>query len=145
MNLVVDASVAIKWFAPESLSQEAERLLDGGDALFAPDLLLLECGNIIWKKVRLGELARLDGDAALAALRSGPIDLIETRPLVERALHLAHEIDHPPYDCLYLAAAEAVEAVVVTADRRFFDRCSAAKATRIAWLADSGSAPSPEV
>jgi predicted nucleic acid-binding protein len=137
VNLVVDASVAIKWFAPEVLSPEAESLLDGGDALFAPDLLLLECGNIIWKKVRLGELARADGDAALAVLRSGPIDLLDTRPLVERALQLAHELKHPVYDCVYLAVAEAVDAMLVTADRRFFDRCWSSKMRgRIAWLAD---------
>lgn len=137
MNLVIDASVAIKWFAPEPLSREAELLLDGGDALFAPDFLLVECGNIIWKKVRLGELGRSDGDVALGALRSGPIDLLGTKPLVERALQLAHDIDHPLYDCLYLAAAEAVDAAVVTADRRFFDRCSATMMrSRIGWLAD---------
>jgi predicted nucleic acid-binding protein len=137
VNAVVDASVAIKWFLPEPLSNEAERLLDGGDALFAPDFLLIEFGNIIWKKVRLDELARGDGDAVFAALRSGPVALVDTRPLVERTLHLAHEIDHPLYDCLYLATAEAVEAVVATADRRFFDRCSrSVMRSRIAWLAD---------
>jgi predicted nucleic acid-binding protein len=69
VNVVIDASVAIKWFVPEPLSDQAERLLDGGDSLFAPDFLLIEFGNIIWKKVRLGELARGDADAALAALR----------------------------------------------------------------------------
>jgi predicted nucleic acid-binding protein len=139
VNLVVDASVAIKWFAPEVLSPEAESLLDGGDDLFAPDLLLLECGNIIWKKVRLGELARADGDAALAALRSGPIRLLDTTPLVEQALQLAHEIQRPVYDCVYLASAEAVDAIVVTADRRFFEQCWSSKmGGRIAWLADRG-------
>jgi predicted nucleic acid-binding protein len=106
------------------LSREAERLLDGGDVLFAPDFLLVECGYIIWKKVRLGELTRSDDDDAVAALRSGPLDLVDTASLVERALHLAHEIDHPLYDCLYLATAEVFETTVVTADRRFFDRCS---------------------
>jgi predicted nucleic acid-binding protein len=142
VNLVIDASVAIKWFAPEVLSREAERLLDGGDALFAPDLLLIECGNIIWKKVRLGELARPDGDAALAALGSGPIELVATRSLADRALHLAYEIEHPVHDCLYLATAEAVEGVVVTADRRFFDQClSSAMRSRIAWLANQASLP----
>ena len=142
MNLVIDASVAIKWFAPELLSREAERLLDGGDALFAPDLLLVECGNIIWKKVRLGELARSDGDVALGALRSGPIDFVGTKPLVERALQLAHDIDHPLCDCLYLAAAEAVDATVVTADRRFYARCSASiMHSRIGWLADQPFGP----
>jgi predicted nucleic acid-binding protein len=129
--------VAIKWFVPEVLSREAERLLDGGDTLFAPDLLLLECSNIIWKKVRLGELARGDGDAALAALRSGPIRLLDTTPLMERALQLAHAIQHPVYDCVYLASAEAVDAILVTADRRFFEQCWSSKmGGRIAWLAD---------
>jgi predicted nucleic acid-binding protein len=142
VNLIIDASVAIKWFAPEVLSSEAERLLDGDDPLFAPDLLLVECGTIIWKKVRLGELARPDGDAALAALRSGPIHLVETRPLVERALNLAHELEHPVYDCLYLAAADTVDGVVVTADRRFFDQCSSSRQrARVSWLADQASAP----
>jgi predicted nucleic acid-binding protein len=137
VNLVVDASVAIKWFVPEVLSPEAESLLDGGDDLFAPDLLLLECGNIIWKKVWLGELARADGDAALAALRAGPIRLLDTTPLVEQALQLAHAIQHPVYDCVYLASAEAVDAIVVTADRRFFEQGWSSKmGGRIAWLAD---------
>jgi predicted nucleic acid-binding protein len=142
VNVVVDASVAIKWFVPEPLSNEAERLLGGGDTLFAPDFLLVEFGNIMWKKVRLGELARDDGDAALAALRSGPVGLVGTPPLVERALHLAHEIEHPLYDCLYLATAETVAATVATADRRFFDRCSLSiMQSRIAWLGDWPSAP----
>jgi predicted nucleic acid-binding protein len=142
VNVVVDASVAIKWFVPEPLSDEADRLLGGGDALFAPDLLLLEFGNTIWKKVRLGGLARGDGDAALAALRNGPVGLVATTPLVERALHLAHKIEHSLHDCVYLAAAKAVVATVATADRRFFDRCSQSSVrSRIAWIADWPSAP----
>jgi predicted nucleic acid-binding protein len=93
------------------------------------------------EEVRLGEFARDDGDAALAALRNGPVGLVATAPLVERALHLAHEIEHPLYDCVYLAAAEAVTATVATADRRFFERCSQSTVrSRIAWIADWPSA-----
>ena len=63
-------------------------------------------------------------------------------PLVERALHLAHEIDHPLYNCLYLATAEAIAATVATADRRFFDRCSMSiMRSRIAWVAEWPSKP----
>lgn len=76
------------------------------------------------KKSRLGELARADGDAAVAALRSGPPELAETTFLVERGWHLAYEIDHALDDCLYLAAAEVCDAMVVTADQRFCWRCS---------------------
>jgi predicted nucleic acid-binding protein len=143
MNVVVDASVAIKWFLPETLSDAAERLLAGNDTLFAPDFLLVECGNIVWKKVRLGQMARNDGDAALDALRSGPIELWPTTSLIGKALNLAHAIDHPVYACLYLATAEAADATAVTADRRFFDRArQAALPTRIAWIADWKPGPS---
>jgi predicted nucleic acid-binding protein len=137
VNLVVDASVAIKWFLPEVLSQAAQELLNGGAALFAPDFLLVECGNIVWKKVRLGQLARPDGDDLLDALRSGLVELVPTTPLIAPALQLAHAIDHPLYDRLYLAAAQAVDATVLTADRRFFERVARAKLpTDIARLAD---------
>jgi predicted nucleic acid-binding protein len=53
-NLVVDASVAIKWFVAEPLSIEARRILDdyqaGTLSLVAPDLINAEFGNIVWKK-----------------------------------------------------------------------------------------------
>jgi predicted nucleic acid-binding protein len=50
-KVVVDSSVAIKWFIPESLSSQARRLLDGYEAesleLLAPDLIYAEVGNIV--------------------------------------------------------------------------------------------------
>ena len=56
-------------------------------------------------------------------------------PLLTRALELALALGHPSYDCLYLAAAEAVEGVVVTDDRRFHDVVlGSALADRIALL-----------
>ena len=55
-RLVVDASVAIKWVVEEEGSEAAAGLLDGS-TLAAPDFLIPECANILWKKVRRGELA----------------------------------------------------------------------------------------
>ena len=50
-NLVVDSSVAVKWFVVEERTTEARRILDGyqrGDlTLLAPDLIYAEVGNII--------------------------------------------------------------------------------------------------
>ncbi len=57
MSFVVDASVVIKWFIEENLSAEAEAILGHGEPLFAPDLLLAEIGNVLWKKVIRGEVA----------------------------------------------------------------------------------------
>ena len=49
-TLVIDASVAIKWFLPERYSINAIRLLDAGHELVAPDLVFPECGNVLRKK-----------------------------------------------------------------------------------------------
>lgn len=43
------------------------------------------------------------------------------RPLAPRAAALARELDHPVYDCFYLALAEAEGAALITADRRLVE------------------------
>jgi predicted nucleic acid-binding protein len=57
MRCVVDASVVIKLFVDEELSQPARKLLEGiakpdPDEFYVPDLLFPECGNVLWKYVR---------------------------------------------------------------------------------------------
>ena len=118
MNLVIDASVAIKWFVKENLHDEARRLLDGQDDLHAPDLLVAELANVAWKKTVRREIdARQARDIALAYLDGVP-RLWSSADLVDRALQIALELGHPIYDCLYIACAEAVSGVLVTADGR---------------------------
>jgi len=118
VNLVIDASVAIKWFVKENLHDEARRLLDGQDDLHAPDLLVVELANVAWKKTARREIdARQARDIALAYLDGVP-RLWSSADLVDRALQIALELGHPIYDCLYIACAEAVSGVLVTADGR---------------------------
>ena len=57
--LVVDASIAIKWVIQEA--ETAEALWLRRHRLAAPDLLVAECANILWKKVRRNELERGGG------------------------------------------------------------------------------------
>ena len=51
VDMVVDASVAVKWFVPEIYSVEALRLLDAGVRRHIPVLFHTEVGQTIWKKV----------------------------------------------------------------------------------------------
>jgi predicted nucleic acid-binding protein len=133
--LIVDASVALKWFVPEDLSEAADRLLVGEDDLASPDFLLLETANALWKKRRLGELSEAEAEAALTDLASGTLALRPSAPLVPRALAMAHELDHPVYDCLYLALAETEDGTVVTADRSFLKRVAGSRwRDRITWV-----------
>jgi predicted nucleic acid-binding protein len=118
VKLVVDASVAIKWAVDEDQHALARALMRH-DELVAPDFAMFEIANILWKKVRLGEVGREQASAALPGIRRVFARLVPASTLVDRALGLAIELKHPVYDCLYLAAAEAEAADVVTADKRF--------------------------
>jgi predicted nucleic acid-binding protein len=118
MNLVVDASVVIKWFIDEPLHEHARQLLKGQENLYAPDLLLAEIGNIAWKKAMRSEIDEEQAQKIAQSLRDIPITLQSCDELINRALQIAISIKHPVYDCLYLACAEALEGILVTADER---------------------------
>ena len=135
---VVDASVAMKWFATEVHSAAARRLVAPDTALYAPDFLLVEFANVIWKKSRRREITADEGQATVSALRAVPLDLRPSGDLVPVALKLAVELDHPIYDCVYLALAVALHCPVVTADNRFrVAAASTAFAPYVRWIEDA--------
>ena len=116
-TLVIDASIAVKWVVEEEGSEEALRLL-GRSRLIAPELLVAECANILWKKVRRDELSSEEALLAARLLQSADLELTSTRSLMERATQIAIELDHPAYDCIYLALAAERDCPFVTADER---------------------------
>ena len=119
MIFVVDASIAAKWFMQENLHAEAMLLLARPERLAAPDFIIAEIGNIAWKKCRRGEIPR-DQAETMAVAVGGYIPTLQSSvDLAERALDLALALDHPVYDCLYLACAEFLGGALVTADTRF--------------------------
>ena len=44
--IVVDASVAVKWFYPEEREASAQRLIEGGERLLAPALIRVEVAAV---------------------------------------------------------------------------------------------------
>ena len=117
---VVDASVAFGWFAAVPGSEQAARLLEGGPAtlLLAPDLVLVELLNAGWKSLRLGAITS-EQFQVLANRAAEPFSrLVPSAPLLARAGHWCQQLDHPAYDCLYVALAERERATLITADQR---------------------------
>ena len=92
----------------------------------APDLLIAECANALWKKVRRKELSTQEASLAARLLQRADIELEPMRDLIEPATRLAVALDHPAYDCLYLALAEVNESEFVTADETFCRKVRAA-------------------
>ncbi|MBM4382587.1 MAG: type II toxin-antitoxin system VapC family toxin [Deltaproteobacteria bacterium] len=122
MRTVVDASVALKWYLPERGAREATSILAdslrGARELIAPDLILLEIANVLWKKARRDECDPAHAQAILDAFEIDAPRLVRSAPLAQRALDLALRLDAVVYDCIYLAAAIENEAALVTADVR---------------------------
>jgi predicted nucleic acid-binding protein len=114
---VVDASVAIKWMIAEPDSDRASRLL--GVRLLAPEIFDAECTNVLWTKVRKQQISAEFARNGLSKLHAVPLIRVANRELAERALALAIELDHPAYDCLYLALSERERVPCVSADARF--------------------------
>jgi predicted nucleic acid-binding protein len=117
-EIVVDASVALCWFASEKETTFANRLIAAAVDLVAPSLMLVE----LWKKTRRGEIA-----AELAAAGLGEIwrfvpQIVDVAELTEPAMALAYELDHSVYDCVYLALARRRGATLVTSDQKLTTR-----------------------
>lgn len=141
-TLVIDASVAIKWVVEEEGTAEALALRRQA-RLIAPDLLVAECANILWKKVRRNELSAEEAGLAARLLQTAEIEFRPARPLLEEATRLAIALDHPAYDCLYLALAESEDSLFVTADSKLVRKLAQggeAYAGRAASLMDTADA-----
>ena len=131
MTIIVDASVAVKWVIPEELSDQAESLRGRADRLLAPDLLLPEAANALWKKLLRREITTSEAAQAIDLLMQSGLDLRPSGPLLGRALTLAQRLRHPVYDCIYVALAQAEGATLVTADQRLLARIARGR-TRVA-------------
>ena len=73
--------------------------------MIAPEILIAECANILWKKVRGKELSREEALLAARLLQGAALELLPIRSLLETATRIAIELDHPAYDCVYIALA----------------------------------------
>ena len=119
MRIVIDASVVVKLVVDEPDSDAARGLAASGHDLYAPRLMASEVANTLWRKARVGEMERVDAGVAVAWITDMPLRWNDDETISADAVRLALALDHPVYDCLYLALAYRVGATVVTADRRF--------------------------
>ena len=122
---VVDASVGIKWFVPELLSPEAVVFRNAGHDLHVPAFFDVEVTNIVWKKLQRGELSRQDADDIVRQLATLPVTRHFESSILVPALDLADKAKRTVYDCLYLALAEQIGGVMMTADEKLANSLAA--------------------
>ena len=120
-TLVVDASIVSKWFLQEEESDAARELLRKNWILYAPDLLVAEIGNVLWKRLERRELNLEQAELIVARFATAPIVLVPVEQLTGMALRIAHLHRRNFYDCTYLALALREKCRMVTADLRFLN------------------------
>jgi predicted nucleic acid-binding protein len=122
LTCVVDASVVLKWFLPEPDSAAAdfllEQFLNDEVELLAPDLMLVETANALWKRAVIRkELSANEVRLIYNDLLTLPLSLAPSGAIADRAFQLALNHNHSVYDALYCALAMERHCDFVTADR----------------------------
>lgn len=114
--IVVDASVLA--VALSDAGSDGQRARDrlGGETLAAPELIDLEVVSV-WRRHASAKLMTAKrADAAVADLKDLPLRRAPHTPLLGRIWELHHAVT--PYDAAYIALAELLDVVLVTADAR---------------------------
>lgn len=142
MNLVIDASVLIKFYIPEILFDKAQSILDsvkrGEAALFAPDLVYSEAGNILWKKHHLKELTRSEVEEISDALILLPLRIESSKNLLPLAVQIGMAYGVTVYDAMYVTLSRIHETKMITADKRLFERLAKTDLKKyVAWLGEA--------
>ena len=134
-EVVIDASVAVKWFLPESHARAARRVLRGRRTLLAPDLIWAEVGNVLWKRLQRVEITRDVAWRILQDFKRFPLQTCSAKTLLESAWTLAAQWHISVYDGLYLALAVSRNCKFVTADRAFVDAMKETPlASHVVWV-----------
>ncbi len=138
-NIVIDASVVLKWyFSDEEYGDRALDILEGHVSdrlsLHAPALLEFEVANgLVIAKRR----ARVGDDAALKAIEGFTelgIELHPLSPLFRKVLDYSDRYRISAYDAAYVALADDLKANIVTADKRLFN--STRKLELVKWIGE---------
>jgi predicted nucleic acid-binding protein len=121
---VVDTSILIQGYIREVDTARVRSLLQGAITpeptvtLHAPEFCILECANILWKRVIFHNKTVAETEQALANLLAFPLAVHSSPELLSRALTLGIDHQLAIYDSIYLALAERLACPLITADER---------------------------
>lgn len=113
---MLDASVLAPALADDGPDGDRVRARLAGEALAAPELILLEVVSTLRRAVRARRLDGRRAEQALADLAALPLSCAPHRSLLGRIWELRENAT--AYDGAYIALAELLRAPLLTADRR---------------------------
>jgi predicted nucleic acid-binding protein len=116
VRLILDASAAIEVVLDRGKAAPFARLLGDADQVLAPELLVPEVVNAVWKYHQFENLSLTLCDRALE-LAFGLVDVfVSCKDLYREAFLLSRSAQRPAYDMFYLALARREDAALLTTD-----------------------------
>lgn len=122
--MIVDASIACKWYLNEEGSEKAFTVFLLDEPLIAPELIIAEVGHVLLKRRRGGLIAPQFALSVIADLPQRLDQLVPITSLARNAMDLSLRHNHSFYDCLYLALALERGERLITADAAFARKVS---------------------
>lgn len=122
-KVALDASVVVKWFSKEELSDLAlevkERHVNGSITILSPDLLVYEVSNAL---IFNPDFDRDDVKRAVRDIFDMDLDLIAPDEMVlARAIELSLDRDLTIYDSYYMSISEIMGVELYTADGKVLE------------------------
>lgn len=114
--IVVDASALLELLLHTPAAEAVWGRLARSGTLHAPHLLDIEVAQVLHRYVAAGAIDRLRGRAALTDLIEFPLRRYRHDVLLPRVWELGANLT--AYDAAYVALAEALDAPLLTRDRR---------------------------
>jgi predicted nucleic acid-binding protein len=111
--VVVDASAAVEYLLQTPLGLRVAPLIEDADVI-APELLDAEVLAVLRREVLAGRLAERRAAEAISDLRDWGVERLPHKMLLDAAWKLRENVT--AHDALYVAAARARRATLVTAD-----------------------------
>lgn len=126
--IVVDASLALKWYLDETLAEEADDWFTEHEGdIVVPHIFLTEVTGALVRRANIDKALRRESEASIArfvALFDEQLITVEATDAHQTAQAAQHALDlgHPLKDCLYLALAMDLGCDLVTCDARFAEK-----------------------
>ena len=139
MVIVVDASLAVKWYLAEANSNEARAAFERhAGNIVAPDIILTEVIGSMVRRANMNKMERAGSEASIAKfialISEGFVAVLQMSPTqMGHAASLAIDLGHPLKDCIYLALAMELDCDLITCDARFAEKAKGVWARVRVW------------
>jgi predicted nucleic acid-binding protein len=127
--IVIDASIAAKWYLPEAGNDRADALLEANEELCAPAIIRIEVLSAVSRRHCSGGIGAVTAQEMMAEwledLDGESVTLWPDDLDLDAAMRFSIRIHHALVDCLYLACAVRLGAELITTDQNLLNRARA--------------------